>query len=158
MAASTPMTKEGHQKLQEELKHLKNVERPKIVKAIEEARGHGDLSENAEYHAAKEKQSFLETRIMDIQGKLANANIIDTSRLSSDKVVFGATVTLLDVDTEETVRYRIVGEDESDIKAGKISVHSPIARALIGKNKEDEVEVTTPRGQRFFEILAIDFE
>ena len=150
MAGSYPMTLEGHAKLQEELKRLIEVERRGVVKAIAEAIAHGDLSENAEYHAAKEKQSFIETKIQEIQGKLVNANIIDTGSITSDKVVFGAIVTLLDQESGEKIRYQLVGEDEADSKIGKISVKSPIARSLIGRMKGEEVVVETPRSTRYF--------
>ncbi|PHR83176.1 transcription elongation factor GreA, partial [Henriciella sp.] len=137
----TPMTAEGHAALDAELKHLKSVERPAVIAAISEAREHGDLSENAEYHAAKEKQSFIEGRVAELEDKLARAEVIDVTKLKGDKVVFGATVTLIDADTEKEVTYRIVGEDEADISKGKVSVGSPIARALIGKSVGDEAEV-----------------
>lgn len=150
---STPMTTEGAQRLREELAHLKNVVRPSISKAIGEAREHGDLRENAEYHAAKERQGLAEARIRDIEAKLGNAQVIDVTRIQpTGKVVFGATVTLIDVRTDAEVRYRIVGEDEADIKSGKISVMSPVARALVGKSEGDTVLVDTPNGKREFEI------
>ena len=128
-----PLTLNGFESLNEELKYLKSNERPNIIKAIAEAREHGDLSENAEYHAAKERQGYIEGRIQELNGKLASANVIDVSKLSGDKIVFGATVSFVDVDTEEVKRYKIVGEDEADLEQNKISVNSPIARALIGK-------------------------
>ena len=150
---ATPMTVEGEQKLREELAHLKTVVRPAISKAIGAAREHGDLRENAEYHAAKERQGFTEARIRDIEGKLADARVIDVTRIQpSGKVVFGATVTLLDVASDEEVRYRIVGEDEADIKENKISVMSPLARALIGKAEGDSATVRTRQGKREYEI------
>ena len=150
---STPMTTEGAQRLREELAHLKNVVRPSISKAIGEAREHGDLRENAEYHAAKERQGLTEARIRDIEAKLGTAQVIDVTRIQpTGKVVFGATVTLIDVQTDAEVRYRIVGEDEADIKIGKISVMSPVARALVGKSEGDTVLVDTPNGKREFEI------
>lgn len=158
MSDRVPMTKEGYQFLQDELKRLKTVERPAVIQAIAEARAHGDLSENAEYSAAKEKQSFVEGRINEIGDKLARAHVIETSGLSSDKVVFGATVTLADVDGGEEVRYRIVGVDEADLKARKISVTSPIARALIGHSVGDAVKVNAPSGIKEYEILDIYFE
>ena len=127
------MTQEGYDLLKQELKHLTTVERPDVINAIAEARAHGDLSENAEYHAAKERQGYIEGRIQELNGKLASANVIDVSKLSGDKIVFGATVSFVDVDTEEEKRYKIVGEDEADLEQNKISVNSPIARALIGK-------------------------
>ncbi|MEE3021531.1 MAG: transcription elongation factor GreA, partial [SAR324 cluster bacterium] len=133
MNGTFPMTQEGYDLLKQELKHLTTVERPDVINAIAEARAHGDLSENAEYHAAKERQGYIEGRIQELNGKLASANVIDVSKLSGDKIVFGATVSFVDVDTEEEKRYKIVGEDEADLEQNKISVNSPIARALIGK-------------------------
>ena len=131
MNGTFPMTQEGYDLLKQELKHLTTVERPDVINAIAEARAHGDLSENAEYHAAKERQGYIEGRIQELNGKLASANVIDVSKLSGDKIVFGATVSFVDVDTEEEKRYKIVGEDEADLEQNKISVNSPIARALI---------------------------
>jgi transcription elongation factor GreA len=153
-----PMTAEGHAALQAELKVLKSVERPSIIAAISEARSHGDLSENAEYHAAKEKQSFIEGRISELDDKLARADIIDISRLSGSKIRFGATVTIIDVDTEEAFTYKIVGEDEADVKAGKISITSPIARALIGKEEGEEAEVAAPAGARAYEVSRVVYK
>ncbi len=151
-----PITVEGADALRDELKHLKNVERPRITKAIAEARAHGDLKENAEYHAAKEEQGMSEARVRDIEGKLSNAQIIDIKSLpASDKVIFGTTVVLYDTDSEEKVRYRIVGEDEADITKGMLSVGSPMARAIIGKREGDEVEVKAPGGSKEFEILEV---
>ncbi|HEB62882.1 MAG TPA: transcription elongation factor GreA [Gammaproteobacteria bacterium] len=153
-----PMTIQGAEKLREELNELKHNARPKVINAISEARAHGDLKENAEYHAAKEQQSFIEGRISEIEGKLSNAQIIDVTKLNAaGKVVFGATVELLNDDTEEKITYQIVGVDEADIKDHKISVSSPIARALIGKVEGDEVEVITPGGTVFYEILAVKY-
>ncbi len=152
-----PMTKAGLARLKDELKRLKYVERPKIVKEIAEARAHGDLSENAEYHAAKEKQSHLEGRISQVEHWIASADVIDVSKLSGDRVVFGATVQLSDADSGDEVRYRIVGELEADLKQGKISVTSPIARALIGKSEGDVVKVQAPGGVREYEISAVEF-
>ncbi len=152
-----PMTAEGHAALQSELKTLKSVERPNIIAAIAEARAHGDLSENAEYHAAKEKQSFIEGRIAEIDDKLARAYVIDVSKLTGGKVRFGATVTLIDVDTEEESTYKIVGEDEASVKDGKISITSPIARALIGKEEGDEAEVAAPSGARAYEVAKVEY-
>lgn len=140
-----------------ELKHLKSVERPAIIQAISVAREHGDLSENAEYHAAKEKQSFIEGRISELEDKLSRAEVIDTERVKGDKIVFGATVTVIDVDTEEEFTYRIVGEDEANISDGKISNTSPMARALIGKRVGDEAEVSAPGGARVYEISDLAF-
>lgn len=152
-----PMTAEGHAALQSELKTLKSVERPNIIAAIAEARAHGDLSENAEYHAAKEKQSFIEGRIAEIDDKLARADVIDVTKLSGGKIRFGATVTLIDVDTKEESTYKIVGEDEANVKDGKISITSPIARALIGKEEGDEAEVAAPSGARAYEISKVEY-
>jgi transcription elongation factor GreA len=158
MAEKIPMTPAGHAKLKEELKRLKEVDRPANVKAIEVARGHGDLSENADYSAAKEKQSFIEGRIRDIEAKLAFADVIDPTRLSGERVVFGATVTIEDPDTSEKQTYRIVGEDEADIKNGTISVTAPVARAMIGREVGDTVRVKTPKGFRELEIVEVKFE
>ncbi|GGB65445.1 transcription elongation factor GreA [Henriciella pelagia] len=152
------MTAEGHAALDAELKHLKSVERPAVIAAIAEAREHGDLSENAEYHAAKEKQSFIEGRVAELEDKLARAEVIDVTKLKGEKIVFGATVTLTDVDTEKQATYRIVGEDEADIAKGKVSITSPIARALIGKTVGDEAEVAAPGGARVYEIEAVEFK
>jgi transcription elongation factor GreA len=153
-----PMTIDGYKKLEDELHRLKSVERPRIIQAITEARAHGDLSENAEYHAAKEAQGLNEAKVAEIEDKLSRADVIDVSKLSGNSVKFGATVTLLDEDTEEKVTYRIVGEVEADVKAGKISITSPIARALIGKAKGETVEVTTPRGSRSYEVVKVAYK
>ncbi len=153
-----PMTAEGHAALQAELKVLKSVERPNIIAAISEARSHGDLSENAEYHAAKEKQSFIEGRISELDDKLARADIIDVSKLGGKKIRFGATVTIVDVDSEEKFTYKIVGEDEANVKEGKISVTSPLARAMIGKEEGDEAEVSAPSGARAYEIAKVVYK
>ena len=148
-----PMTVEGEESLRQELQHRKSVLRPEITQAIAEAREHGDLKENAEYHAAREQQGFNEGRIQEIEGKLADAQVIDVTKLpESDKVIFGVTVSLTDVESDEAIRYKIVGEDEADLKIGKISVMSPIARALIGKQIGDVVNVSTPGGDREYEI------
>lgn len=152
------MTPEGHKALETELKNLKSVERPNIIQAISVAREHGDLSENAEYHAAKEKQSFIEGRIVELEDKLSRAEVIDMSKIKGDKIVFGATVTIIDVDTEEEKTYRIVGEDEASIKDGKISNTSPMARALIGKRVGDEAEVAAPGGARVYEIAEVAYK
>jgi transcription elongation factor GreA len=152
-----PITTGGLGRLKEELKRLKAVERPKIVKEIAEARSHGDLSENAEYHAAKEKQSHIEGRIMQVEDWIARAEVIDVGKLSGDRVVFGATVTLADGDSGDEVRYQVVGELEADLKKGKISVTSPIARALIGRSEGDVVKVRTPGGEREYEISGVEF-
>ncbi|WP_426414732.1 transcription elongation factor GreA [Aestuariirhabdus sp. LZHN29] len=148
-----PMTVEGEKALREELNQLKSVDRPRIIAAIADAREHGDLKENAEYHAAREQQGFAEGRISEIEGKLSNAQVIDITAIApSGKVIFGTTVTIINVETDEEVTYRIVGDDEADIKAGKLSVNSPIARALIGKEEGDEVIVKTPGGDVEYEI------
>ena len=152
-----PMTYQGYQHLMENLKRLKSVERPKIVREIEEARDHGDLSENAEFHAAKERQSLLDVQIRNVEDRLARAQVIEVSKLSGDRVVFGATVTLADGDTGEKATYQIVGDHEAEPKNGKISISSPVARALIGKYEGDEVQVRTPTGIRTFEILQLEF-
>jgi transcription elongation factor GreA len=157
MSERVPMTKGGLLRLKEELKRLKNVERPKIVKEIAEARSHGDLSENAEYHAAKEKQSHVEGRILQVEHWIASAEVIDVSKHAGDRVVFGATVSLEGTESGEQVTYRIVGELEADLKQGRISVTSPIARALIGRSEGDSVVVRTPGGQKEYEIHAIEF-
>jgi transcription elongation factor GreA len=152
-----PMTAAGHAALESELKRRTNEERPRIIELIAEARGHGDLSENAEYHAAKEAHGHNEGRILEIEDQLSRAEIIDVSKLSGKTVKFGATVTLVDEDTEEKKKYQIVGDVEADVKGGRISISSPIARALIGKSKGDTVEVATPGGARSYEILDVKF-
>ncbi|MDG1864133.1 MAG: transcription elongation factor GreA [Yoonia sp.] len=151
-----PLTKPGFEKMNAELKHLKSVERPAIIRAISEAREHGDLSENAEYHSAKEKQSFIEGRVKELEGIISLADVIDLSRMSGT-VKFGATVTLVDEDTDEEKTYQIVGEYEANIEAGLLNIKSPIARALIGKDEGDSVPVQTPGGVRSYEILSITF-
>ena len=156
--AKIPITKKGYAALHAELERLKKIERPKNIKEIEEARGHGDLSENAEYHAAKERQSHIDVRIRDLEHKLAEAQIIDTSNLSTEKVVFGVTVTVKDVQTENEQRYTLVGPDEGDLKNGKISVQSPVGRALIGKRVGETVEVKTPAKVVEYEVRNICFE
>jgi len=157
--SKVPITLRGAELLRAELHRLKTVERPKVVAAIAEARSHGDLSENAEYDAAKERQGFIEGRIKDVEGKLGHAQIIDPKLLDADgRVVFGATVELEDADSGETVTYQIVGDDEADLKQGKISLNSPVARALIGKFAGDVVEVATPGGKREYEILDVRYE
>lgn len=155
--AGIPITKQGFEKISEELKTLKKVDRPDIIKKIAEARSHGDLSENAEYHAARERQSFIEGRIGYLEGIIADAQVIDVSKLSGDKVLFGATVVLMDVDNESEIQYTLVGEVESDPKMGKISVASPIGRSLVGKAEGDEVKVVTPSGIREYEILKVKY-
>jgi transcription elongation factor GreA len=153
-----PLTARGVELLREELKQLKTVERPRVTEAIATARAHGDLKENAEYHAAKEQQGLMEARIRDIESKLSNSQVIDVTRLpKTGRVVFGSTVHLADEDSGDDVKYQIVGEDEADIKAGKMSVTSPIARGLIGKQEGDIVEVATPGGSRTYEILAVEY-
>jgi len=153
-----PMTIAGHQKLTAELERLKNYERPQIIAAISEARAHGDLKENAEYHSAREKQGFIEGRIRELESKLSHAHIIDIHKLKNDgKVIFGATVTLSNVDNDTKVTYQIVGEDEADLKHRKISVTSPLSRALVGKNVDDEVEVVTPQGNMTYEIVEVQY-
>ena len=152
-----PMTAAGYDRLQEELKHLKVVERPAVIKAIAEAREHGDLSENAEYHAARERQSFIEGRVGELEDKISRAEVIDPAQLSGDTVKFGATVTLADEDTDQEMTYQIVGSEESDIKNGFLSITSPLARALIGKSVGDSVEVPTPGGSKMYEIVTLVF-
>lgn len=152
------MTAAGAEKLRAELQHLKTVERPRIITAISEARAHGDLKENAEYHAAKEQQSFIEGRIADLEAKISQAHIIDITKINNEgKVIFGATVTLANVETDEEVTYQIVGDDEADIKAKKISVSSPIARALIGKSEADTIGVQAPAGLIEYEIVKVEY-
>ncbi|HEV2549463.1 MAG TPA: transcription elongation factor GreA [Stellaceae bacterium] len=152
-----PMTAPGFNRLQEELKRLKSIDRPAIIRAIAEARDHGDLSENAEYLAARDRQSFIEGRVLELEDKIARAEVIDVSKLSGKIVKFGATVTLEDEETEEKVVYQIVGEDEADISKRRLSVTSPLARALIGKGIGESVEVTTPRGARSYEVVKVAF-
>jgi transcription elongation factor GreA len=152
-----PMTTAGYAALEEELKRRQQIERPRIIQAIAEARAHGDLSENAEYHAAKEAQGHNEGRIADIEDRMSRAEVIDVSKLSGKSVMFGATVTLVDADTEEKKRYQIVGENEADVKSGKVSITSPIARALIGKKIGDTVEVNTPGGGKSYEVVNVAF-
>ena len=152
------MTAEGYSALDAELKHLRMTERPAIIAAISEARSHGDLSENAEYHAAKEKQSFIEGRILELEDKLARADVIETSKLQGKTVKFGATVKVTDEDTGETFTYKIVGEDEANIAKKKISISSPIARAMIGKEEGDTAEVSAPSGAKSFEIVSISWK
>jgi transcription elongation factor GreA len=152
-----PMTVAGYAALEEELKRRQQIERPRIIQAIAEARAHGDLSENAEYHAAKEAQGHNEGRIAEIEDRMSRAEVIDVSKLSGNSVMFGATVTLVDEDTEEEKRYQIVGENEADVKSGKVSITSPIARALIGKKVGDTVEVNTPGGGKSYEVVNVAF-
>ncbi|MFI4965130.1 MAG: transcription elongation factor GreA [Caulobacterales bacterium] len=152
-----PMTAEGYHALDEELKRLKTVERPAVTAAIGEARLHGDLSENAEYHAAKDRQGWIEGQIAEIEDKMARAQVIDVSKLSGAQVKFGATVSVIDEDTEEKARYQIVGEHEADVRQGRVSITSPIARAMIGKESGDVVEVTTPGGVKAYEITKVEW-
>ncbi|NIQ96878.1 MAG: transcription elongation factor GreA [Desulfuromonadales bacterium] len=158
MSGSVPMTREGYKRLQEELKRLMKVERPQNVKDIEEARGHGDLSENAEYDAAKNRQGMIEARIRELNDKIARAQVINPAELDVDKVVFGAKVTLFDIDNGNEVTYQIVGEDEADIKDNKISVTSPVGKALIGHRLDDEVRVKVPSGMKMYEVIDIKYE
>ena len=151
-----PMLQEGYDRLNSEVRHLKTVERPAIIDAIEEARAHGDLSENAEYHAAKERQGQVEAQIAEIEDRLSRAMVIDPTTLSGDKVVFGATVTLIDED-DKKVKYQLVGQQEADARVGRISYNSPLGRALIGRQKGEEVEVTTPSGDKYYEVAKIEF-
>jgi transcription elongation factor GreA len=152
-----PMTGEGYQSLDDELRRLKTLERPTVIAAIAEARLHGDLSENAEYHAAKDRQGWIEGRIAEIEDKIARAQVIDVSKLSGEQVKFGATVSVVDEDTEESARYQIVGEHEADVRSGKVSISSPIARAMIGKETGDVIEVNTPGGVKAYEILKVEW-
>jgi transcription elongation factor GreA len=152
-----PMTASGYKALLEEIDMLKTVERPSIIRMIAEARAHGDLSENAEYHAAKERQAFVEGRVIELEDKIGRAEVIDVSKLSGSTVKFGATVTMADEDTSAKRKFQIVGDHEADAKSGRISISSPIARALIGKGKGDTVEVTAPGGARSYEILKVEF-
>ena len=152
-----PMTAEGFARLEEELKHLKGVERPAVIRAIAEAREHGDLSENAEYHAARERQSFIEGRVAELEDKIARAEVIDVSKLSGKAIKFGAKVTLADEDTDEETTYQIVGAEEADIDKGRLSITSPLARALIGKSKGANVEVVTPGGAKAYEVKKVEW-
>jgi len=158
MIDKVPMTMPGYLRLEAELKQLRTIERPAIIKAIAEAREHGDLSENAEYHAAREKQSFTEGRILDLEDKVGRAEVIDVSKLSGDTVMFGATVTFVDDETDEESTYQLVGDEESDIKKGFLSISSPLARALIGKKKGDGIEVYTPKGAKTYEVLKVVYK
>jgi transcription elongation factor GreA len=158
MSDRQPMTISGKSKLETELKNLIQNERPNVIKAIEEARGHGDISENADYDAAKDRQAMIEGRIAEIQAKLANSEVVDTATLESRTIIFGAIVELQDLETDEKVKYQIVGEDESDVKAGKVSIFSPIARSMIGKKKGDVIEFKSPKGEKEFEVLNFYFK
>lgn len=153
-----PMTSDGYKKLEDELRRLKNEERPAVIQAISEARSHGDLSENAEYHAAKERQSWIEGQILELEDKFSRAQVIDVTKLGGNVIKFGATVTLIDEDTEEKKSWQIVGDYEADVRSGKVSISSPIARALIGKKTGDTIEVTAPGGARSYEIKRVQFK
>ncbi|HLY57111.1 MAG TPA: transcription elongation factor GreA [Stellaceae bacterium] len=153
-----PMTEAGFGRLQDELRRLKTIDRPAIIKAIAEAREHGDISENAEYHAARERQSFIEGRVIELEDKIARADVIDVSKLNGSVVKFGATVVLADEETDEENTFQLVGEDEADIKQGLLSVTSPLGRALIGKSHGENVEVSTPRGSKAYEIVKVVFQ
>ncbi|MDT8420738.1 MAG: transcription elongation factor GreA [Desulfuromonadales bacterium] len=157
MSDSIPMTEEGYRRLQDELKTLIRVERPKVVQDIAEARSHGDLSENAEYDAAKDRQGFIEGRIQELNDKVARAQVINPASINSHKIVFGATVTMVDVDTDNEVTYKIVGEDEADVKQGKISITSPVGRAMIGHECDEEVQIRVPSGVKVYEITKIEY-
>ena len=150
-----PFTKQGYQTLQQELERLKKIERPKVIQAIEEARAHGDLSENAEYDAAKDRQGFIEGRINELEYKLANADVIDPQQLPKDRAVFGSRVLLENVDTGENIEYQLVGPEESDIEQGRISISSPLGKAIIGKHPEDELVLDVPGGKRYYELIDI---
>jgi transcription elongation factor GreA len=158
MTDKVPMTPDGYSRLEEELRHLKGTARPEIIRAIAQAREHGDLSENAEYHAARERQSFIEGRVAELEDKIARSEVIDISALGGKSVKFGATVTVVDEDTDEELTYQIVGETEADIKAGRLSITAPLSRALIGKEVGDSVEVSTPAGEKGYEILKVRFK
>lgn len=157
MTDKMPTTAAGLTRLEEELKQLKTVARPEVIRSIAEAREHGDLSENAEYHAARERQSFIEGRVAELEDKISRAEVIDVSKLSGDTVKFGATVTVIDEDTEEELTYQLVGELEADVKDGRIAITSPLARAIIGKSTGDSVEVVTPKGEKVYEIMKIRY-
>ena len=157
MSQRIPMTSEGLTTLEEELRHLRNTARPEVIRAIAQAREHGDLSENAEYHAARDRQSFIEGRVSELEDKISRAEVIDVSKLSGKIVKFGAKVSLIDEDTEKKLIYQIVGQDEADVKRGRIAITSPLARALIGKTVGDSVEVNTPKGDKAYEITRVRF-
>ncbi|MCG8356488.1 MAG: transcription elongation factor GreA [Kiloniellales bacterium] len=158
MSDKVPVTASGLARMQEELKQLKSVARPEVIRAIAEAREHGDLSENAEYHAARERQSFIEGRVAELEDKMARAEVIDVSSLSGDTVKFGATVTVVDEDTDDELTYQLVGELEADVKEGRLAITAPLARALIGKAVGDSVEVTTPKGEKSYEVTKVKFQ
>ena len=157
MTDKMPTTAAGLTRLEEELKQLKTIARPEVIRSIAEAREHGDLSENAEYHAARERQSFIEGRVAELEDKISRAEVIDVSKLSGDTVKFGATVTVIDEDTEEELTYQLVGELEADVKDGRIAITSPLARAIIGKSTGDSVEVVTPKGEKVYEIMKVRY-
>ena len=157
MTQRIPITKQGLTQMEEELKHLKSVARPEVIRSIAQAREHGDLSENAEYHAARERQSFIEGRLAELEDKIARSEVIDVTTLSGKTVKFGATVTIVDEDTDEKLTYQLVGEAESDVKAGRLAISSPLARALIGKSVGDSVDVMTPKGDKMYEVLKVKF-
>jgi transcription elongation factor GreA len=157
MTTKVPMTPDGHARLSAELRRLKTEERPAVIKAIAAAREHGDLSENAEYHAARERQGFIEGRVMELEDKLSRAEVIDINNLSGSKIMFGARVKLVDEDTDEEASYQVVGPDEADIQSGLLSIQSPLAQAILGKEAGESVEVTTPRGVRYFEIIEVGY-
>ena len=157
MTQRIPITKQGLTQMEEELKQLKSVARPEVIRAIAQAREHGDLSENAEYHAARERQSFIEGRLAELEDKIARSEVIDVATLSGKTVKFGATVTIVDEDTDEKLTYQLVGEAEADVKAGRLAISAPLARALIGKSVGDSVDVTTPKGDKMYEILKVKF-
>ncbi len=158
MSDKVPMTAEGLTRMEDELRQLKTTERPEIIRAIAQAREHGDLSENAEYHAARERQSFIEGRVAELEDKISRAEVIDVSSLSGDTVKFGATVTVADEDSDEKLTYQLVGEMEADIKGGRLSITAPLSRALIGKEVGDSVEVSTPAGEKGYEIIKIQYK
>jgi transcription elongation factor GreA len=157
MTQRIPITRQGLTQMEEELKQLKSVERPEVIRAIAQAREHGDLSENAEYHAARERQSFIEGRLAELEDKIARSEVIDVATLSGKTVKFGATVTIVDEDTDEELTYQLVGEVEADVKAGRLAINSPLARALIGKSVGDSVDVMTPKGDKMYEVLKVKF-
>jgi transcription elongation factor GreA len=157
MSDKVPMTAAGLADLEEELKYLKSAARPEAIRAIAQAREHGDLSENAEYHAARERQSFIEGRVLELEDKIARSVVIDVSSLSGDTVKFGATVTVVDEDTDEELTYQLVGEMEADVKQGRLAITAPLARALIGKQVGDSVDVSTPKGEKLYEVLKVEF-
>lgn len=157
MTQRIPITKQGLSRMEEELKQLKSVDRPEVIRAISQAREHGDLSENAEYHAARERQSFIEGRLAELEDKIARSEVIDVTTLSGKTVKFGATVTIVDEDTEEKLTYQLVSEVEADVKSGRLAINSPLGRALIGKSVGDAVDVITPNGDKMYEILKVKF-